>query len=200
MEEKEILQYGVIVDYTPNKSPIFLHQSFAEFFLAKSCFIKIEQNKNDAELKRILREKGHFLIRKFLNDLLTSHPHHEQQIKPTENEDFQREIENCCRENLISLLRYFSQEIKENVKKENKFLILAAKHGNADVAKFLVEKGIDVNQEIKSEHKQEDEVDDRLGTTALMWASNKGDQEIVHILLTADRINVNQQDIYGRTP
>ena len=75
-EEKiqEILAYGVVVGFEENKTPIFLHQSFAEFFLAKSSFSKIELNKdeedNDLELKQIFRERRCFLIRKFLNDLM----------------------------------------------------------------------------------------------------------------------------------
>jgi replicative DNA helicase len=43
-EEKcqEILEYGIVVAFTAtNKTPRFLHQSFAEFFLAKSSFLKI---------------------------------------------------------------------------------------------------------------------------------------------------------------
>jgi hypothetical protein len=60
-----ILEYGVIVAFT-NGIPTFLHQSFAEFFLAKSCLQKInEQKRNDQELKPILRDERHFLIRSF---------------------------------------------------------------------------------------------------------------------------------------
>ena len=70
---QEILEYGVIVAFTPdnNKVPTFLHQSFAEFFLAKSSLQKIkEQKRRDKELEQILRDERHFLIRKFLNDLM----------------------------------------------------------------------------------------------------------------------------------
>ena len=62
-EEKRIIKYGVIVAFK-NGIPLFLHQSFAEFFLAKSSLQKIkEQIKNEKELKQILRDKRHFLAR-----------------------------------------------------------------------------------------------------------------------------------------
>jgi hypothetical protein len=44
LTEEELLDYGVIVAFTPkSKLPTFLHQSFAEFFLAKSSFQKIKE-------------------------------------------------------------------------------------------------------------------------------------------------------------
>jgi hypothetical protein len=72
LTEEEILEYGVIVAFSTNKTPTFLHQSFAEFFLAKSSWQKLlEQNKEiDKELEQILRDSRHFLVRKFLNDLI----------------------------------------------------------------------------------------------------------------------------------
>jgi hypothetical protein len=151
-EEKiqEILEYGVIVGFEQNKTPIFLHQSFAEFFLAKSSLNKIEQNKGDPELQQILRDQNHFLIRKFLNDLMQKNSKNEKQTTRREKEDFKTEIENCCRENLISLLEYFISENEENLKTENKFLILAAKNGNKDIVEYLIEKGVDINQQVKS--------------------------------------------------
>ncbi len=47
-------------------------------------------------------------------------------------------------------MKYFISENEENLKTENKFLILAAKHGNKDIVEYLLEKGIDVNQQAKS--------------------------------------------------
>jgi hypothetical protein len=38
MEEKEILQYGVIVDYTPNKSPIFLASILCRVLFGQEFF------------------------------------------------------------------------------------------------------------------------------------------------------------------
>ena len=87
LELDEILEYGVIVAFT-NKTPTFLHQSFAEFFLAKSCLQKIkgEQKRirDDKELEQILREKRHFLIRKFLNDLMENYENQQEPQKKKE--------------------------------------------------------------------------------------------------------------------
>ena len=47
----------------------------------------------------------HFLIRKFLNDLMENYDNQKDENKNDEKEDFNQEIENCCRENLISLLK-----------------------------------------------------------------------------------------------
>jgi hypothetical protein len=96
---QEILEYGVIVGFA---------NGIPEFFLAKSSLQKIkQQNKNDKELEQILRDKRHFLIRKFLNDLIENDENRQgqqhQEVSKNEREDFKREIENCCSENLLSL-------------------------------------------------------------------------------------------------
>jgi ankyrin repeat protein len=184
-----ILEYGVIVAFT-NGIPTFLHQSFAEFFLAKSCLQKIkEQNKRDKELEQILRDKIHFLVRKFLNDLMENvHSHKKQEEnKNEEKEDFNQEIGNCCEENLIHLLKYLVEDKGANLKTKNKFLIIATRNRNKDILALLLENGIDVNQQ-----------DDK-GETALMWASKKGHKEIVQMLLQHENIQKNKQNYYGHT-
>jgi ankyrin repeat protein len=186
-----ILEYGVIVAFK-NGIPTFLHQSFAEFFLAKSCLQKIkEQNKDDdKELEQILRDKIHFLVRKFLNDLMENvHSHKKQEEnKYEENEDFNQEIGNCCVENLIHLLKYLVEDKGANLKTKNEFLIIATRNGHKDILAFLLENGIDVNQQ------------DKYGETALMWASQKGHKEIVQMLLQHENIEINtRQDNDGRT-
>jgi hypothetical protein len=111
---QDILDYGVIVAFT-NGVPTFLHQSFAEFFVAKSSFTKIEQN-YDIELEQILRDRRHFLIRKFLNDLLEKKQQQNQIDIIPNNRDYKREIANCCRENLSFLLKYFIEQMGFNLK------------------------------------------------------------------------------------
>jgi ankyrin repeat protein len=209
-EEKcqEILEYGIVVAFTAtNKTPRFLHQSFAEFFLAKSSFLKIEQNKDkdDKELKEILRDQRHFLIRKFLNDFIEklkfAQEHKEvNKNDEKEKEDFKMEIENCCRENLIFLLKYFIQDRGAELKTENKFLIIASKHGHKEIVAYLIEKEIDVNQggkrvKLEGEAKEDDES----GSTALIEASRNGHVEVVKILLEKENIEINQQDKDGKT-
>jgi hypothetical protein len=84
---QEVLDYGVVVNFSANKTPTFLHQSFAEFFLAQSSFNKIDLGK-DTELEQILREQRHFLIRRFLNDLIEKQPQqsHKPQQQTNEND------------------------------------------------------------------------------------------------------------------
>lgn len=68
LTQDEILEYGLIVNFL-NETPTFLHQSFAEYFVAKSALDKIESD-NVKEIDDILRDDGNFLIRRFLNDLI----------------------------------------------------------------------------------------------------------------------------------
>jgi ankyrin repeat protein len=186
-DEKRIIKYGVIVAFT-NGVPTFLHQSFAEFFLAKSSLQKIiEQYKNDKELEQILRDKRHFLIRKFLNDLMQN-----QEYQKERNiwnrvffgffSNFNEEIENCCRENLLSLLKYLIEEKGANLKTKNEFLIEKSRNGHKEIVAFLLEKGIDVNQQ------------DKHGQTALMLASLYDHKDIVEMLLQHKDIDINKQD------
>ncbi len=186
-DERIIIKYGVIVAFK-NGTPLFLHQSFAEFFLAKSSFQKIkEQIKNEKELKQILRDKRHFLIRKFLNDLMENqeNPKEQQQKKrKLENDDLNQEIENCCRENLISLLKYLVEDKGANLKTENIFLIIASENGNKEIVAFLLEKEIDVNQQDEDEN------------TALILASKQGHKEIVRMLLQDKNIEINELGLW----
>jgi ankyrin repeat protein len=181
---KAILDYGIIVAFK-NGIPTFLHQSFAEFFLAQKSLQNIrEQNKRDKELEQILRDERHFLIRKFLNDLIENHENQREQQgenRYEEKEDFNQEIENCCSENLISLLKYFIQDKGANLNTKNKFLIIASENGHKDIVAFLLTKGIDVNQHDEDNY------------TALMWACIKGHKEIVQMLLQDENIKINLQ-------
>jgi ankyrin repeat protein len=187
LTREEILEYGVIVEFT-DKTPTFLHQSFAEFFLAKQSFKKlIEQNKEiDKELEKILREKRHFLIRRFLNDLMEK-LQFLQEEQNQKNEDFTLEIWNCCRENLLSLLKYFVKQKGVNLKAKNEFLIKATENGHKKIVAYFLEQEIDVNQQNK------------WGSTSLILASRDGHNEIVQILLEQQNINVNQQNERGET-
>jgi hypothetical protein len=191
LNEQDILEYGVIVAFTVNKTPTFLHQSFAEFFLAKSCLQKIKEQKrikDDKELEQILREERHFLIRKFLNDLIIGISEYQKEQQKEAKEDLKQEIENCCRENLVSLLKYFIEDQGAKLNTKNEFLIEASKNGHKDIVAFLLEKGIDINQ-----------TDKEYGGTALKWASIKGDVEIVKLLLAKENIEINHTNKYGDT-
>jgi ankyrin repeat protein len=184
-----ILEYGIIVAFK-NGIPTFLHQSFAEFFLAKSCLQKInEKIKEDKELVQILRGERYFLIRKFLNDLIENDEYQKvsQKKRKYEKEDFNVEITNFCRENLISLLKYFIQDEGANLKTENEFLIIASKNGHKDIVAFLLGKGIDVNQQNNG------------GYTALIWATLGGHKDIVQMLLQDKNLEINHRDEYGHT-
>jgi ankyrin repeat protein len=189
-EEKrqEILEYGVVVAFTESKIvPTFLHQSFAEFFLAKSSFTKIEQNKdeNDQELEQILRDERHFLIRKFLNDLMEKNEPKETKPKEENKKDFNEEMKNCCRENLFSLLKYFSEQKGATLRNQCVFLVIASRYGNKVIVEYLIENGIEVNQ------------DNQDGESALYVASENGHKAVVQYLLEQKDINVNQRDKSG---
>jgi ankyrin repeat protein len=200
LNEQDILEYGVIVAFTVNKMPTFLHQSFAEFFLAKSCLQKLQKQKrikDDKELEQILRDKRHFLIRKFLNDLMEIDENQKEELKNRKKSfittffdffnSFDIEMENCCRENLVFLLKYLFEDQGAKLNTKNEFLIVASKNGHKDIVAFLLEKGIDINQQ------------DERGKTALIWASEQGHEEIVKLLLENDNIKINHTYKYGKT-
>ncbi len=114
--------------------------------------IKEQKKYDDKKLKLILSENRHFLIRRFLNDLMENDDNQrekQKKIKNDEREDFTQEIENCCRENLISLLKYFIDDNGANLKTKNEFLIIASHYGHKDIVTFLLKNGIDVNQQDK---------------------------------------------------
>ena len=48
-EAKRTLKFGLIVNFK-NKIPIFLHRSYAEYFLAKNALNKIEKKQDDEEI------------------------------------------------------------------------------------------------------------------------------------------------------
>jgi ankyrin repeat protein len=201
-DEKRIMKDGIVVAFT-NKTPTFLHQSFAEFFLAKSCLHKIKEQKrikDDKELEQILREKRHFLIRKFLNDLMAIDENQKVDRKNRKKsfkklfdffKSFDTEIENCCRENLVSLLKYFIEDQGAQLNTSYNFLIVASRNGSKDVVAFLLEKGIDVNQT--------DKYDEIMWATALMYASQEGHAEVVKMLIQHKNIDINQQNENGKT-
>ena len=92
LAEEELIEYGIIVAFTHGIST-FLHQSFAEFFLAKSLLDKIDHDNKDKDkdLELILKESGFFLVRRFLNDLM------QNRTPPPpgkSDKDFRKEIEN----------------------------------------------------------------------------------------------------------
>ena len=187
IEEKKIIKFGLIVNFE-NKIPIFLHQSFAEFFVAKNALNQIIQNKQNEILNEILKNTESFLIRKFLNDLLGE--------KPIENinldlnvsgRDYNDEIENCCRENLFSLLKYLLERRNASIKTYNIFLNLASEKGHKEIVELLIQNGIDVNQQDKI-----------FGRNALHWASWKNHKEIVEFLLEKG-IDINRQNHAGST-
>ena len=70
-EKKRIKKFGIIVNFKDN-IPIFLHQSYAEYFLANHVYrvIKEIQEEKDEVINQILRKREFFLVRKFLNDLM----------------------------------------------------------------------------------------------------------------------------------
>jgi ankyrin repeat protein len=229
-DEKRIMKDGIVVAFT-NKKPTFQHQSFAEFFLAKSCLQKIngekKRTKDDKRLEQILRDKRHFLIRKFLNDLMAIDENQKEERKNRKKsffdffKSFDTEIKNCLRENLLSLLKYFIEDKGAKLKTKSEFLIEASFNGAKDIVAFLLGKGIDINQkdedgrtalmeasfyghaEIVKMLLEKQNIDinqiDEDGKTALMWASEGGHKEIVKMLLEKENIDINQTDEDGMT-
>jgi len=190
LSEEEITKYGLIVNFN-DKNPTFLHQSFAEFFLAKGLLMQLEHDDDNekvrtqkALMQEVLKESRYFLIRRFLNDLLennTNIKHRDTHSKL----NYDAEIENCSRENLPNILGYLIEKREANIKSENKFLVLASENGNKDVVKILLKQEIDLNQK------------DYSGINALHLASKYGHKEIAELLIEKG-IDINQKDSEGQ--
>jgi hypothetical protein len=71
---------------------------------------------------------------------MVNYENHKEENKNDEKEDLKIEIFNCCRENLISLLKYFVEQKGANLKRKNQFLILASRNGHKDIVSFLLKK------------------------------------------------------------
>ena len=179
MKKDEIQAFGLIVEFR-NEIPIFLHQSFAEYFLALSAVEKIKQNE---DVREILRNKEFFLVRKFLDDLFPK----ETIVKPNEKSifNFKEEIEICCNENLPNIIQYLIVIKKADLKTKNEFLLKASQGGHKEIVKLLIEKGIDINQINK------------YGSNALLLASWNGHKDIVQILI-AEGIYIFQTNRNGQ--
>jgi ankyrin repeat protein len=183
IDEKRIIKFGLIVQFR-NKIPIFLHQSYAEYFLAKNALNKMKQKQDDEEINQILKNEGFFLVRKFLNDVIAPLVINSSEKGKTNNNLHKKEIENCCVENLFNILNYLIENKAANIKTKNQFLLLASKNGHQDIVNLLLERGIDINQ------KDED------GRNALHLASWYGHQETVQLLIE-NRIDIKQTDEFG---
>ena len=58
-DTKRIVKYGLVVQFR-NNIPIFLHQSYAEYFLAEKTIEKLTKNENDQEINQILQNEEFF--------------------------------------------------------------------------------------------------------------------------------------------
>jgi ankyrin repeat protein len=179
---KDLIKYGLIVDMR-NEIPIFLHQSYSEYFVAKMALNKIDQNRevDDDDISKILINKEFFLVRKFLNDLMDKEQRPKQQNKCVKYEE---PITNCCNENLPKILIYLIAIRNADIKSKNEFLVLSSENGHKEIVQLLIEKGIDINQT------------DEDGRNALHWASANGHKEIVQLLIEKG-IDINQTDEDG---
>ena len=205
LDEKRIVKFGFII-YFKNKLPIFLHQSYAEYFVALNAFFKIKQNNDyyDKEFKQILRKNENFLVRKFLDNFMYKDESLKVNVGLRQEKtpktlsklilslknrifkrDFKTELENCCKENLFYLLKYLIEKKKAKIKKNEQLLIIASDNGHKDIVELLLDKCIDINQ-----------TNEYWKRNALHVASEKGHSEIVKLLI--DRgIDINLQDIDG---
>ena len=217
-EEKRIKQFGIIVNFE-NKIPLFLHQSYAEYFLARHARNMINETRVDKDkiINQILIESEFFLVRKFLNDFLSLYEF-KMDVEQKKNLHKQKQIENCCRENLFNILNYLIIMENADIKSKNHFLLKASNFGHKKIVELLIEKGIDINQTningtnalhiaANNGHNElvklliEKGIDinktDKDGQNALHIASQKGHKEIVELLLQKE-INLNQTDKYGQ--
>jgi len=201
-DEERIVRFGLIVNFKYNV-PTFVHQSFVEYFVAKYAVNKIiHQDDDDEEFRQLLRNDEYFLIRKFLDSLMkiegiTNFEKANLMSKNLCNEltswlmrsiifssvDYKVEIEKCCEENLLILLKYLLDIKRANIAVNNDFLILASRRGHIEIVRLLIDKGININQTNKD------------GQNALHWACENGHNETVQLLIQKG-VDTKQKDIF----
>jgi hypothetical protein len=208
--EIEILEYGLIVSFS-NGMPAFLHQSFAEYFVAQRALDKILKDKIDHEVLKIFQNRENFLIRRFLDDLICKN------YENVSNEDLKKYniflqvgIERCCIENLFYLLRYFIEKKGALIRENIFYLLFASDGGHKEIVELLLtHTDININQfmcrALPKPHCKDWTVDQLNlrrnifgNPTALHLASENGHVEVVKILLEKG-INFKLRTDLGQT-
>ena len=67
---EKIKTYGIILDFDEKLNPLFLHLSYAEYFIARSICLNQLKDNYKYEIERIFTEEKYKLIRIFVNDIL----------------------------------------------------------------------------------------------------------------------------------
>ena len=187
---KKIKEYGLIVDFVEEENnPKFLHQSYAEYFIAKSVCLNEYNVRYKKEIVKLFENRKYFLIRIFVNQILENKNENEQMSVFFDKEIIIKQvIEKCYIENLQFILKNM---IEAGVKFDDitfeggrKSLELAYSFGNKEIVKLLIEKGIDIKKK------------DSRGNNALHLASLHGHKEMVEFLINSD-IDLNEKDNDG---
>ena len=189
-EIKDILDFGLIVDLR-DEIPVFLHQSYAEYFVAKMALNKINQNKDDEELSQILKNKEFFLVRKFLNDLVIkveTSKAEQQHISV----NYEEEIKRCCIENLPNILIYLIEIKNADIKSKNIFLLEATYNGHKEIVEILIQKGIDIKQKDYYDYNVLETAYKKAETNYYNDESTNNYNEIIKILIQTKGIDIHQ--------
>lgn len=153
-----ITKYGIITEVQDNVATFF-HQSFAEFFIAKMLLEDSKKYELKVKLENLMITDKYFLIRKFLDEML---------------------IKTLSSTNLLNLNQIDLFNIDDQGKNA---LHCASKEGNANLAIFLISKGINIKSEDKNKR------------NPLHIASMNGHKEVVELLISKG-IDINSVDRY----
>jgi ankyrin repeat protein len=200
---KEIIKYGIITRFK-NGKPVFVHQTFAEYFLARYYYEQIKNNRKSA-FKKLVRNK---IVRRFLIDETDEYGTTALHLASLNGH-----------KNIVELLT----KSKSMINKKNSFtetpLYLACLKGNKDVVQLLIEKGAQIQEKnifdetalhlacekghfkiVELLIKQGANVDEKyfVGRTSLHLASENGHKVVVQFLIEEDA-NVNEKDKDGQT-
>jgi hypothetical protein len=188
----EVLGYGIIVNFK-DSMPIFIHQSYAEYFIASFLFNSIRKKEIQDIFEDILFIDKHFLVRKFLDGFL-------ERIKQLETPNiiFEKlKIKNkhilhiVASENMKHILEsiYFDNE---DLKIKNDHgrtpLHMTAERGNNEIVYLLIEKGAEI-----------DEIDNE-EWTPIHLASHNGHIEVVNALIEKGAKKIDEFNEIKLTP
>jgi ankyrin repeat protein len=218
---KRITKFGIIIQFNEYE-PRFLHESYAEFFIAKQIVSnKLNYQEFKPEIKRIFENKDFILIRKFIDNILMKSC---DEIIINKSDISFDLIKVACVENLYFLLKYFIEKVDININEKDpegmSLFLYACQFGHSEIIKLIIERKNDIINEndndgfnglhhsSKNGHLEAVKIliqagidfngKDSSEKTSIHYASKYGHKDIIDFLIKNCQIDINEKDKYGK--
>ncbi|CAF0960718.1 unnamed protein product [Brachionus calyciflorus] len=197
-EKNEIFNLGIATKTCENKI-IFIHKTYAEYFLAKLIALLIKEDILNESMKKILFQNilvgmDSYLIRYFINYFLVEinfeNLKESMQGFNVRDESSKTPTHYASEENNLGIIKY----LKENGANLNALdvnhqtpIFYACSNGHFEIVKYLKESGGDLD-------KEDEELE-----TPIFHASRNGHLIIIKYL-TENSVNLHAKNLYSLTP